>query len=220
MGDRAEVDVMACTRSTGAYGKASNRSKPLAAARRFFRHFVRMHRSSTGRSCDRGGRPHGAVFYLDAELLQVRARPGERPPVHSDQYIFSCVFQKALAAEKTQLSASGDAGLLALGEAIVMPSHKTVENWLRADFGIHTVPFDEEPAGHTTQHPHKTDSCSYCGSIGDDLKSIAMSKKRELQHANQAAVALLDEEAADLDCALKKHLDVARSAQENYRDAG
>lgn len=62
--DKVDVIQSSIQSTYGLMGKVSNRGKMYAVRRQHFGNFVRSNRSPTGRTPDKHGRYHGAVYYL------------------------------------------------------------------------------------------------------------------------------------------------------------
>lgn len=156
-----------CPSAHGLIGKPSNRTK--VAKQQKFSEFVRAHRSPTGRTADKHGRPHLAAFYLDAKWTVLR------DPVNEDN-------------SRLSFSSSFNAALVAAGLPIVHGD--VLLRWLRLLLGFtkrndgSIVPSNE----HTTLYLHKTDACSTCLCLSAEIRSETQVLKRHLQHNDQATM--------------------------------
>lgn len=165
-----------------------------------FSRFVWAHRSPTGRTADKWGRFHGALFYLDAKWVALR---GTRQNGTTSRQTFSESFNKALIAD----------GLPAV--------HADVpRRWLREMFGSfnrlegRSVPSDE----HTTLYSHKTDAFATSCFFQEDPRQANQTLKRHRQRSDQES---LDRRQAiedtlrlinDVEQAMLSHKDNAASA--------
>lgn len=203
--------------SHGGAGKPPNSAKRYDYARVLFGQFVKANRSPTGRTADSNGRTHGAQYYLSCGWTQLRQRTeadrvgSNRPLVE----IFSHCVIEAMTAEVATQKLCEDEATRALAASARIPSHVSIERWLKRDFG------KSSEAGSTVLHPHKTDACSQCCETANDLASLLQSLKREQSQPEKTAerlrnVEVLNQCILDTKAAHSEHLAHAARAKENY----
>ena len=119
--------------------------------------FVKASRQLTGRTKDADGRFHGAEHYLACQYKTMRRDGSANGKVrYADSEVFS------LAVQAYMINRHGV-------EKAKVAHARTICRWFKEDFKVgHTN-------GHTTIHPHKSDSCKKCSTIDLDLARLRAS---------------------------------------------
>eukprot|EP00171_Calliarthron_tuberculosum_P004486 IDg4486t1 len=191
----------------GLSGTSSNRT--AKHAREFVVAFTRQNCSPNGRTRDSHGRFHGAPNYLDAKfLLYSKERQGEQRLAFTDE----CVSSMAKVEP-----------FLSNPRLLIKP--RTVRAILSELFGkvkfVDGLPvYNEE---YTVLYPQKTDACSDCVRISQQMASDRQSLKRHESQSDcgidrMMAIKDVKTSLADHEIALKRHTEEAGRASKFHKD--
>lgn len=204
IGDKDQVLVV-LPQYGGSHGLSRKPSNNTAfKLEALYKRFILANRSSTGRTKDKHGRAHGALYHLDCKFRAVKEQTGAgrfNPP---DENILSEVFTEHAQSHSPDLgSVAGD----------------TQRLWLKTDFGINSED------GHTVLCPHKSDYCPKCYQFEVDEESLTMSLKFHVKQGDQSEVRKtiiqrIKQEISDRADSRRAHnvMLEAAEAQSDYKD--
>jgi len=182
----------------GAHGLSDRPgNKTMIAQRQHFKSFVQSNRASTGRTKDRTGRYHGAVYTLDPRIETIKHDP--KKPRSS---ALTTSFQDQLKASFPELK---------------VPSETAIRLWFNEFYGQH----DDE---HTVIAPHKTDYCGVCAYVKNELASAKKTLERHRQQHDQGeltrqlAIKEVEDDITALQDKLDEHKVAADRACKAYKE--
>lgn len=152
----------------GLVGNESSRTRK--AERDLFRPFVHRNRTLTGRTSDKSGRPHGAVYHLDARW------DVPRKDLKNPQRSSFCM--DSLTAFKP------------VSESSI--AERTVYEWFHTDFGTRmNIDGTKNPSTeHTTLYPQKTDACATYEVLRADIRSNEKILRRHRKRSERTLLCL------------------------------
>lgn len=190
------VTVLVAVRH-GLAGKESNRA--LKEAKESFMRFVKEHRQPTGRTLQSDGRYHGAEFYLNSNFMAIKQQTGNNRKQLPASQVLSSAFNAAISPSRS------------LGDTTIM-------RWFRSEFNIGSQ------HGHTKLFPHKSDACSRCEELLQDMRSVEASLRKHKLHVEDAgslqrltAVRELEVQLQELHSELMEHRAEAAMAQSLHK---